>query len=51
LELIPVIVLTTSDHDVDVHQAFENKANAYIQKPLGVEELIKVVQTIEGFQL
>jgi chemotaxis family two-component system response regulator Rcp1 len=51
LELIPVIVLTTSDHDVDLHQAFENKATAYIQKPLGVEELIKFVQTIERFQL
>ena len=51
LRLVPVIVLTTSEHDVDVLQAYEEQANAYVQKPLGANDFIKVVQEIEGFWL
>ncbi len=51
LRLVPVIVLTTSEHEIDVLQAYEEQANAYIQKPLGASDFIKVVQEIEGFWL
>ncbi|MFT5285703.1 MAG: CheY-like chemotaxis protein [Planctomycetota bacterium] len=44
---IPVVVLTTSDHDSDVLRAYQHHANAYIQKPLSAVEFIQVVQKIE----
>ena len=49
LTLIPVVVLTTSDADQDIEEAYRNRANAYVQKPVDFEQLVKVVQMIDGF--
>lgn len=49
LRRIPVIVMTTSRLERDVFNAYDNHANAFINKPLDFEQFIKVVASIEGF--
>ena len=51
LKVIPVIVFTTSTSPSDILKSYQNYANCYITKPLGIEELIKVVQVIESYWL
>jgi chemotaxis family two-component system response regulator Rcp1 len=51
LRRIPVVVLTTSDHERDVFNAYDNHANALIHKPLDYEQFVKVVGMIEEFWL
>jgi len=49
LTFIPVVILTTSDAEEDIRAAYNNRANAYVQKPMDFEQLAKVVHQIEGF--
>jgi CheY-like chemotaxis protein len=51
LKRIPVLVLTTSSADQDVLRTYELQANCYIIKPLGLEQFIDVVKSIEHFWL
>jgi CheY-like chemotaxis protein len=51
LSTIPVIVLTTSDREQDVKNAYRLHANCYLTKPLEMEEFIQKVQAIEEFWL
>jgi CheY-like chemotaxis protein len=44
LQLIPVIVLTTSDAEVDRVRAYQLHANSYLVKPLDAEQFNKMVQ-------
>ncbi len=48
---IPVIVLTTSSSDKDIQTAYGLYANAYIKKPVDLDEFEHVVKTIEQFWL
>jgi chemotaxis family two-component system response regulator Rcp1 len=48
---IPVLVLTTSAAERDVLQAYENRVNAYITKPIDLDEFVAVVRSIETFWL
>lgn len=49
LRLIPVVVLTTSSAERDLVKSYGLHANAYIVKPLDLEQFIEVVQAIEDF--
>lgn len=49
LRLIPVVVLTTSEDQGDVVDAYEHHANCYIVKPVDFEQFAQVVQAIDGF--
>ena len=49
LKTIPVVVLTTSQSDVDVLKSYNLGANCFITKPVGMEEFAKVVNCIEDF--
>jgi CheY-like chemotaxis protein len=49
LSLIPVIVLTTSTAEADVHRCYESHANCYIAKPVDFDHFERVVQQIESF--
>ncbi len=49
LRRIPVIVMTTSQLERDVHNAYDNHANAFITKPLDFDTLVKVIASIEEF--
>lgn len=51
LRSIPVVVLTTSQAESDVLRSYELHANCYISKPVGLENFIRVIQSIEGFWL
>ncbi|HEY9727059.1 MAG TPA: response regulator [Chroococcales cyanobacterium] len=49
LKLIPIVVLSTSDTHEDIRSSYDLGANCYINKPLGMDEFIKIVQAIENF--
>lgn len=49
LKHIPVIILTTSSSQKDILHAYRNYANAYITKPVDVNDFIKIISTIEDF--
>jgi chemotaxis family two-component system response regulator Rcp1 len=49
LKTIPVVILTTSDDEVDVVQSYNLHANCYVRKPVDLNELIKVVKAIDTF--
>ena len=46
LRKIPVVILTTSRSEEDVHFCYQNGASGYITKPARYDELIAVMQTI-----
>lgn len=48
---IPVIVLTTSSAEADVLRSYDLHANCYISKPLGYEDFIGAVRSMENFWL
>jgi CheY-like chemotaxis protein len=51
LKRIPVVVLTTSQAEQDIVKSYELYANAYISKPVDLEQFLKVVKAIEDFWL
>ena len=51
LRPIPVIVLTTSDEDNDVLQAYLHYANSYVVKPVGYDQLVKLMRDLGSFWL
>jgi CheY-like chemotaxis protein len=48
---IPVVVLTTSQADEDVLNAYHLNANCYISKPVDLLQFMKVISAIENFWL
>ncbi|MDG4552819.1 MAG: response regulator [Candidatus Competibacter sp.] len=44
---IPVVVLTSSDEDRDVREAYDLGANSYIVKPMDFDKFMDVVAQIE----
>jgi CheY-like chemotaxis protein len=51
LRRIPVVILTTSKAEEDVVKSYNLHANCYITKPVGLDQFIAVVQSIEQFWL
>ena len=51
LKNIPVIILTTSNAEKDILQAYEYQANAYLVKPIDYDEFMKVIKSVEDFWL
>lgn len=49
LRSIPVVVLTTSTADRDVIQSYDLHANAFITKPLDMDQFSRVVKAIDDF--
>ena len=49
LRLIPVVVLTTSKAEEDIVKSYSLHANCYVSKPLGLQQFMEVVQSIEDF--
>jgi two-component system, chemotaxis family, response regulator Rcp1 len=48
---IPVVILTSSAAEQDILQAYNLHANAYITKPVDLDQFLKVVRSIEDFWL
>ncbi len=51
LRRIPVVILTTSEDDTDILRAYDLHANCYVQKPVDLDQFLKVVHSIEEFWL
>ncbi|MGE4488763.1 MAG: response regulator [Kiritimatiellales bacterium] len=51
LRTIPVVVLTTSDAEMDIVKSYDLHANCYIKKPLNLDRFIEVVKIVENFWL
>ena len=49
LQIIPVIMLTTSDSEKDVLKSYHNHANCYITKPVDMEKFMEVIHAIKNF--
>lgn len=51
LKHIPVVILTTSQAEQDILESYRLRANAYVTKPVDLEQFLKVVKSIEQFWL
>lgn len=51
LRRIPVVVLTTSRAEEDILKTYDLHVNAYITKPVDLEQFIGIVKSIENFWL
>jgi chemotaxis family two-component system response regulator Rcp1 len=51
LKRIPVIILTTSQEEQDIIRSYNLYANAYVTKPVDLQQFIDVIKAIEGFWL
>jgi CheY-like chemotaxis protein len=49
LRRIPVIVLTTSQADEDILNAYNLHANCFITKPVEFQKFVQIIQSIEDF--
>jgi CheY-like chemotaxis protein len=49
LRNIPVVILTSSEAERDIAQAYDLHANCYITKPVDLDQFIHVVKSIEEF--
>ncbi|HEY3769252.1 MAG TPA: response regulator [Candidatus Angelobacter sp.] len=48
---LPTLMLTSSKHQVDINQAFEHGANAYLTKPDSIKELTSLLGELKNFWL
>jgi CheY-like chemotaxis protein len=51
LRHIPVVVLTTSRAEPDVLRSYRLQANAYVTKPVDLDQFLTIVRSIEHFWL
>jgi two-component system, chemotaxis family, response regulator Rcp1 len=51
LRAIPVVVLTTSAAERDVLAAYDQHVNAYITKPVDLDQFVAVVRAVDDFWL
>jgi len=51
LRHIPVVILTTSQAEQDILESYRLRANAFVTKPVDLEQFLKVVASIEQFWL
>jgi CheY-like chemotaxis protein len=46
LQAIPVVVLTTSNNKRDLMNAYLNRANSYLVKPLGMDQFLQMTKNL-----
>jgi CheY-like chemotaxis protein len=51
LKSIPVVILTTSAAEEDILRSYQLHANCYITKPVGLDQFLKVIKSIDNFWL
>ncbi len=49
LDIIPVVILTTSDSDKDILESFKLQAAGYIKKPVSLEGFHEVMQVLSEY--
>lgn len=48
---IPIVILTSSEAERDIVASYNNYANAYVTKPVNLDQFFSVVRAIENFWL
>jgi CheY-like chemotaxis protein len=51
LKRIPIVVLTTSKVEEDIIRSYDLWANAYVTKPMRLQEFLRVIHALEEFWL
>ncbi len=51
LKHVPVIILTTSEREADILEAYQLGVNAFISKPVGLDVFVKTIVLMEEFWL
>lgn len=51
LRSIPIVILTTSKEEEDIHRTYQLHANSYISKPVTFDQLVNVVQALGKYWL
>jgi CheY-like chemotaxis protein len=51
LRSIPVVVMTTSKEEEDIHRSYQLHVNSYITKPVTFEALVNVVKVLGQYWL
>lgn len=51
LKHIPVVILTTSQAEQDILRSYRLRANAFVTKPVDLDQFLRVVRSIEEFWL
>jgi chemotaxis family two-component system response regulator Rcp1 len=51
LKRIPVVILTTSKAEEDILRTYNLHANCYINKPVDLDEFIRIAKSIENYWL
>lgn len=51
LRVVPVVVLTSSQAESDIVASYHLQANAFVSKPVDLEQFMRVVQAIDTFWL
>jgi CheY-like chemotaxis protein len=51
LRRIPVVIMSKSDDEKDIFQAYDHHANCYVTKPMDMDKFMEAVRTIEDFWL
>jgi CheY-like chemotaxis protein len=51
LKRVPIVILTTSQSEPDILQAYDTHANSYITKPMDYEKFQAAIKAIESFWL
>ena len=51
LRVIPVVILTSSGAERDVLQSYERNANAYVTKPIDIDEFLAAIRSLGDFWL
>jgi len=51
LKGIPVVIMTTIDDREEIRRAYNHHANCYVNKPVDLDQFIRVVRSIEDFWL
>jgi len=49
LRAVPIIVLSTSDAQKDIDRAYRSGCNAYHTKPMGMEDLVRLVKSLLAY--
>jgi CheY-like chemotaxis protein len=49
LRMVPVLVLSTSEHPRDIHGAYNNHANGYVVKPANIAEYQVLLERIMAY--